>query len=125
MSLDRQFPDGNLADDMFNAVTAAEESMAAVRRQFENYDTDSTVDDPHETPVEAHVAIQVDNFLNEAQQQINFKNEIHNEINSDTEIENIVLPIIEEIPPPEVVHVPPELYHIITPEIPDTTLFDY
>ena len=24
-----------------------------------------------------------------------------------------------------VVHVPPDLYHIITPETPDTTLFDY
>ena len=125
MSLDRQFPDGNLADDMFNAVTATEENNAAVRRQFENYDTDSTVDDPHEPPVEAHDAIQVDNFLNEAQQQINFENETHNEINDDNEIENIVLPIIEEIPPPEVVHVPPDFYHTITPETPDTTLFDY
>ena len=73
MSLDRHFPDGNLADDMYNAVTATEESNAAERRRFENYDTDSTVDDPNEPPVEAHDAIQVDNFLNEAQQQINFE----------------------------------------------------
>ena len=51
MSLYRQFPDGNLADDIFNAVTAIEEHMAADRRRFENYDTDSTVDDPSEPPV--------------------------------------------------------------------------
>ena len=57
MSLDRHFPDGNLADDMFNAVTATEESNAAERRRFENYDTDSRVDDPNEPPVEAHDAI--------------------------------------------------------------------
>ena len=56
---------------------------------------------------------------------LTFDNEIHNEINNDNEFENIVLPIIEEIPPPEVVHVPPDFHHIITPETPDTTLFDY
>ena len=63
MSLDRHFPDGNLADDMYNAVTATEENNSAVRRQFEDYDTDSTVDDPNDPHVEAHDAIQVDNFL--------------------------------------------------------------
>ena len=63
---------------MFNAVTAIEESMAADRRRFENYDTDSTVDDPNETPVVVDDDIQVDNFLNDVQQQINFENEIHN-----------------------------------------------
>ena len=50
MSLDHQFPDGNLADDMFNAVTAIKESMAADRRRIENYNTDSTVDDPKIAP---------------------------------------------------------------------------
>ena len=64
MSLDRQFPDGNLADDMFNAVTATKKSMAAERRRFENYDTDSTVDDPNETPVEVHDDIQKLMMLN-------------------------------------------------------------
>ena len=56
----------NLPDDIFNAVTATEESNAAERRRFENYDTDSTVDDPNEAPVDVHDDIQIDNFLNDA-----------------------------------------------------------
>ena len=49
---------------MFNVATAIEESMAAERHRFENYDTDSTVDDSNEPPVAVDDAIHVDNILN-------------------------------------------------------------
>lgn len=121
ISLERQFPDRNLADDMFNVATAIEESMAAERHRFENYDTDSTVDDSNEPPVAVDNAIHVDNILNELQQEIDLANQINNE----NEFENVVPPIIEEIPPPKIVHVPPDIYHPVTPETLDTTFFDY
>ena len=80
---------------------------------------------PKSPPVVVDDDIQVDNFLNGIQQQINSENGIHNEIHNDNEIENIVLPIIEITPPREIVHFPPDIYHQITPETPDTTFFDY
>ena len=95
--------------------------MAADRHRFENYDTDSTADDSSEPLVAVNVEIQVDNILNELQQEI----DIENQNNNKNTIENIVKPIIEEISPPEIVHVSPDIYHPITPETLDTTFFDY